>query len=175
MSASEGFSRVKIRVGALVFCGEEVALIRRDRPGSVHYTPPGGNVEPGEDLLVALWRELGEELWLGEGQAGAPELLWVVDQRVTRPGPTPSPRKLHLLYRLHVSEAVREVLAVEEYDEQRDGGFEVGVVEWVDFRAAGALPLFPPVGAALEALSSPRAVVADAGWGAVTDDDYVWV
>ncbi|MHC5902629.1 hypothetical protein ACVNF4_01730 [Streptomyces sp. S6] len=29
-------SRIKVRTGALVFCGDDVALIRRDRPGSVH-------------------------------------------------------------------------------------------------------------------------------------------
>ena len=84
---SAPFSRIKIRVGALVFCGNEVALIRRDRPDSVHYTPPGGNVEPGEELEAALQRELAEELDLHPEQAGAPELLWVVDQRVSRPGP----------------------------------------------------------------------------------------
>jgi 8-oxo-dGTP diphosphatase len=50
------FSRIKIRTGALVFCGEDVALIRRDRPTGSHYTPPGGNVEPGEDILDALAR-----------------------------------------------------------------------------------------------------------------------
>ncbi|MGW4792203.1 hypothetical protein ACWEPC_07285 [Nonomuraea sp. NPDC004297] len=35
------FSCVKIRTGALVFCGHDVALIRRDRPTGSHYTPPG--------------------------------------------------------------------------------------------------------------------------------------
>ncbi|WP_246094302.1 NUDIX domain-containing protein [Streptomyces griseofuscus] len=89
------FSRIKIRTGALVFCGDEVALIRRDRAGSVHYTPPGGNVEEGEDLRQALRRELAEELDLDIDPAEGGDLMWVVDQRVTRPGPTPPPRKLH--------------------------------------------------------------------------------
>jgi ADP-ribose pyrophosphatase YjhB (NUDIX family) len=95
MTTSTGpapFSRVKIRVGALVFCGENVALIRRDRPAGSHYTPPGGNVEPGEDILDALRRELAEELHLSPGDATAPELCWVQDQMVTRPGPTTPPR-----------------------------------------------------------------------------------
>lgn len=174
-AAAVPFSRVKIRVGALVFCGDEVALIRRDRPGSVHYTPPGGNVEPGEDLTAALRRELAEELDLSPHQATAPDLLWVVDQRVSRPGPTPAPRKLHLIHRLHVTPEVREVLAVEEYDEQPDGGHEIGVVEWVDYRGAADLPIFPLIGGALAALPDPHALVADAALPAVTDDDYVWV
>ncbi|WP_222441176.1 hypothetical protein [Streptomyces qinzhouensis] len=35
------FSRIKIRTGALVFCGGDVALICRDRADSVRYTPTG--------------------------------------------------------------------------------------------------------------------------------------
>ncbi|MEV5560285.1 NUDIX hydrolase [Nonomuraea wenchangensis] len=62
--STEPFSRVKIRTGALVFCEHDVALIRRDRATGSHYTPPGGNVNPGEDLIAALRRELAEELRL---------------------------------------------------------------------------------------------------------------
>lgn len=59
----------------------------------------------------------------------------MVDQRVSRPGPTPPPRKLHLLYRLYVTSEVRDVLAVEEYDEQPGGGhrrqLHLGLGRWV--------------------------------------------
>jgi ADP-ribose pyrophosphatase YjhB (NUDIX family) len=68
------FSRVKVRTGGLVFCGDDIALIRRDRPTGSHYTPPGGNVHTGEDLLDALARERAEELRLDLGDATAPEL-----------------------------------------------------------------------------------------------------
>ncbi len=36
------FTHIKVRTAALVFCGNEVALIRRNRADSTHYTPPGG-------------------------------------------------------------------------------------------------------------------------------------
>ncbi|MEU7894232.1 NUDIX domain-containing protein [Nonomuraea sp. NPDC049152] len=169
------FTRIKIRTGALVFCGDDVALIHRDRANSVHYTPPGGNVEPGEDLLAALGRELAEELALNIDQATPPQLLWVADQMVTRPGPTAPPRKLHLIYRLHVSPEVRDRMAAEEYDELPDGGREVGIVEWIDYRKTADLPIFPPIGAALAALSSPHATLTDAALPAVTDDNYTWI
>ncbi|MEV7284915.1 NUDIX domain-containing protein [Streptomyces sp. NPDC093252] len=169
------FSRVGIRTGALVFCGNDVALIRRDRPDSTHYTPPGGNVEHGEDLQQALSRELSEELDLDTGQAEGGDLLWVVDQRVTRPGPTPPPRKLHLIYRFHITPELRATLARTEQDELPDGSHETGIIEWVDYRKAADLPIFPPLGEALAALPDPRATVTDAALEAVTDENYTWV
>ncbi|MFI1660478.1 NUDIX hydrolase [Streptomyces sp. NPDC020472] len=169
------FSRIKIRAGALVFCGDDVALIRRARAESIHYTPPGGNVEHGEDLDAAITRELAEELGLDTEQAEGGDLLWVVDQRVTRPGPTPPPRKLHLIYRFHITPDVRATLAEQELDELPDGSHEVGVIEWINYRKTAELPIFPPLGPALAVLTDPRAAATNAALEAVTDANYTWV
>ncbi|MET9779120.1 NUDIX domain-containing protein [Streptomyces sp. NPDC006367] len=170
------FSRIRIRTGALVFCGDDIALIRRDRAASIHYTLPGGNVEDGEDLQQALSRELDEELGLDISQAEGGDLMWVIDQRVTRPGPTPPPRKLHLIYRFHITPALCATLAETEHDELPDGSHETGIIEWVNYRKSAAdLPLFPPIGPAIAALPHPRAVVTDAALPAVTDENYTWI
>ncbi|MFD1539398.1 NUDIX domain-containing protein [Nonomuraea guangzhouensis] len=168
------FSRVKIRSGAVVFCGEDVALIRRDRPTGSHYTAPGGNVRPGEDIHEALHRELAEELQLDLDDATPPELCWIQDQMVVRPGPTPPPRKIHLIFRCHITPEVRQRLATVEYDNLPDGGHELGVIEWVNYRKTATLPLFPLIGPALTALPTPGSPTANAWLPPITDNNYIW-
>ncbi|MFC5185145.1 NUDIX hydrolase [Actinomadura harenae] len=168
------FTRIKIRVGALVFHADEVALIHRVRRAAPLHTVPGGNVEPAEDLLAALRRELAEELALDLADATPPRLLWTVDQMVTRPGPTPSPRKLHLVYRVHITGDVRRTLATEETDDT-PGGHDVGRIVWVPYRDTAGLSLYPPVAARLAALPSPDAPVTDAAVPPFNDTNYSWL
>jgi ADP-ribose pyrophosphatase YjhB (NUDIX family) len=168
------FSRVKIRIGTLVFCGDDIALIRRDRPTGSHYTPPGGNVETGEDLHQALRRELAEELHLNLADATPPELCWIQDQMVSRPGPTPPPRKLHLIFRCHITSGIRAELATVEYDEQPDGDHEPGIIEWINYHKTAEIPLFPLIGAALAALPAPDAAIGGPLLPAITDANYTW-
>lgn len=169
------FGRVKIRVGALVFCGDEIALIRRDRPTGSHYTPPGGNVGVGEDLLDALGRELTEELRLDLSDATPPELCWIQDQKVSRPGPTPPPRKIHMIFRCHITTDVRAKLATVEYDALPDGTSEPGAIAWVPYRDAERLPLFPLIGNAVSALPTPYAPPGTPLLAPVTDHNYSWL
>lgn len=169
------FSRLKVRTGALIFCGDDVALIRRDRPTGTHYTPPGGNVEPGEDLLEALARELAEELHLDLADATQPELCWIQDQMVSRPGPTPPPRKLHLIFRSFITDDIRGQLATVEYDEQPDGSHETGIIEWVGYRKLAEIPLFPLIGRAVAALPAAAAPTGNPLLTAITDSNYTWI
>ncbi|WP_433513817.1 NUDIX hydrolase [Nonomuraea sp. CA-143628] len=169
------FSRVKVRTGALVFCGDDVAFIRRDRPTGSHYTPPGGNVRHAEALLDALRRELDEELRLDLDDATPPELCWIQDQMVTRPGPTPPPRKIHMIFRCHITTDVKSRLAAAEYDNLPDGSQELGIIEWLDYHKAAELPLFPLIGSALTALPTPHAPTGNAWLPPITDSNYTWM
>lgn len=152
-----------------------VALIRRDRPSRTLYTVPGGNVSDGEDIVGALLRELAEELLLDPSDAGVPELCWIQDYRVSRPGPTQPPRKLHLVFRCFITPAVRAGLAEIEPEDPDDRADETGFIEWHDYRALAGLSMFPLIGAAAAELPAPDAPAGNPYLPPVTDGNYTWI
>ncbi|MFI2373212.1 NUDIX hydrolase [Streptomyces sp. NPDC018833] len=167
----EAFRRIKIRVGAVIFQGEEVALIcRTNALGTKHYTLPGGNVEATEDLPAALHRELLEELDLDLcAIPSPPRFTWILDSMVSRPGGTP-PRKVHLVYRIQISSSMRTRLRVYEDDEH----LGAGQVVWVPYRQTASLHLFPPV--PLAQLQAPESAVDAASCllPPLSDENYTW-
>ena len=54
----------RIRVGALLRHGDAVLLLQQEKGGRSYWLLPGGGVEEGESLHVALARELSEECGL---------------------------------------------------------------------------------------------------------------
>jgi 8-oxo-dGTP diphosphatase len=72
--------RPEVAVGAIAQRGDELLLIRRGRgPAAGEWSVPGGRVELGEPLSVAVLRELREETGL-EALCG-PLIGWV--ERIT--------------------------------------------------------------------------------------------
>jgi 8-oxo-dGTP diphosphatase len=155
VEAERPFTRIKYRTACLLFCGVEVALIQRRRSDGDHYSIPGGNVDQGEDIHDALRRELAEELHLDLDDADGLQLAWLQDQMVHRPGPTPAPRKLHLVFRAFITETVRGGLAPVEHDDLEDGD-----IVWLDYRELPSVHLYPDVGASAAALADPRALIS---------------
>ncbi|UFR07072.1 NUDIX hydrolase [Streptomyces sp. Go40/10] len=171
MTSAEPFTRIKIRVAAALFNGELVALIHRTKNGQDQYTLPGGNVEPGEPLHHALARELNEELGLDLTKAiDAPRLTWIQDAMVTRPGPTP-PRKLHLVFRVHIDNSTRADLRTVEHDDTAGTGH----LTWNHYKDTAGKALFPPV--PLAELATPTAPLdaARALLPSLDDTNYRWV
>ncbi len=69
-------SQQKVCVRAVVVDGDRLLAMKRDKFGRQYYTLIGGHVESGEELEVALRRELREETGL---QVGAVRLVWTED------------------------------------------------------------------------------------------------
>lgn len=68
--------RPLVGVGAVIFRGEEVLLVRRGQePAKGSWSLPGGVVEVGEDLEAALKREVSEETGLNVKVLGITAVL----------------------------------------------------------------------------------------------------
>ncbi|MEU0008685.1 NUDIX hydrolase [Streptomyces sp. NPDC006314] len=171
MTYAEPFAHIKIRVAAALFNGDEIALIHRTKNGRDQYTLPGGNVEPGEPIQQALARELDEELGLKLAESSSvPQLTWIQDAMVTRPGSAP-PRKLHLVFRVHITNSTRAHLRTVEHDDTAGAGH----LTWCHYRDTADKPLYPPV--PLAELATPTAPsAADRALLPTLDDtNYQWI
>ncbi|MFI2367890.1 NUDIX hydrolase [Streptomyces sp. NPDC018833] len=171
MTSAEPFTRIKIRVAAALFNDDEIALIHRTKNGQDQYTLPGGNVEPGEPIHQALARELDEELGLDLTEASSvPQLTWIQDAMVTRPGSTP-PRKLHFVFRVHIAGPTRTRLRTVEHDDTAGAGH----LAWSHYKDTAGKALFPPV--PLAELATPTAPLdaARALLPALDDTNYNWI
>lgn len=162
------FTTIKIRVAAAVTYRGRVALIQRTRDTAGQYTVPGGNVEHREPIPAALRRELREELCLDLDADTPLRLLAVQDQMVSRPGDTPPPRKLHLLFHVPVTDAQYASMGGTQYD---DGSF--GQVVLVGLADVAGLHVYPDVAASLTALRDTETSAAML-LPAMTDDTYTW-
>lgn len=171
MTSAEPFTRIKIRVAAALFNGDEIALICRTKNGQDQYPLPGGNVEPGEPVHQALARELDEELGLDLAETSSvPQLTWIQDAMVTRPGSIP-PRKLHLVFRVHIDNTTRARLRTIEHDDTAGAGH----LTWHHYKDTADKALFPPV--PLTELVTPTAPLdaARALLPTMDDSNYHWI
>ena len=162
------FEKIKIRVSAIIRCENEIALILRHKNGQDTYTLPGGNVEDGEDIFQALQRELDEEMNI---HSENPKLLAIQDQMVSRPGATPSPRKLHFIFGISINADRRSSLATSEIDDLGEGH-----IVWVDMNKAASFHLYPAIGPMLEKYSNHSSF---ADWAtellpAMTNENFQW-
>lgn len=144
------FKEIKIRVCAIIYCAGQVALIHRRKNDQDSYTIPGGNLDEGEDIVDGLKRELHEELDISFADVlDDPVFLAVQDQMVSRPGSTPPPRKIHMIFGLSVENDVRRNIATSEKDDLGEGK-----IVWIDIAKVSELHLYPAAAKVISQLAS---------------------
>jgi ADP-ribose pyrophosphatase len=129
-------------VGAVVFRGREVLLVRRrDPPSAGHWAIPGGRIRLGESLQAAAEREVLEETGV-RVRAGRPVFAFDTIER-------------DAYGRVRFHYVVVDLLAehVEGEPEGRDDAVEAG---WFAPEALTGLPVNPTTLALLRSISSPR-------------------
>ncbi|HEY2788935.1 MAG TPA: NUDIX hydrolase [Gaiellales bacterium] len=93
-------SAPRIRVGALLRHGDAVLLLRQEKSGRSYWLLPGGGVEEGESLHVALARELSEECGL-EGLALEGPIA--IAESIAPAGLRPRKHVVHVIFYADVS------------------------------------------------------------------------
>ena len=93
-------SAPRIRVGALLRYGDAVLLLQQEKGGRSYWLLPGGGVEEGESLHVALARELFEECGL-EGLALEGPIAIV--ESIAPAGLRPRKHVVHVIFHADVS------------------------------------------------------------------------
>ncbi len=93
-------SAPRIRVGALLRYGDAVLLLQQEKGGRSYWLLPGGGVEEGESLHVALARELFEECGL-EGLALEGPIAIV--ESIAPAGLRPRKHVVHVIFYADVS------------------------------------------------------------------------
>jgi 8-oxo-dGTP diphosphatase len=101
----------RIRVGALLRHGDGVLLLQQEKGGRSYWLLPGGGVEEGESLHVALARELAEECGL-EGLALEGPIAIV--ESISPSGLRPRKHVVHVLF--HADLSGRDLAGVTSVD-----------------------------------------------------------
>ncbi len=158
---------MNVRVGCLIINQDEIALIHRDYANCPQWSLPGGNVEPEEDIYSALLREIDEELGLKVLNL---ELVLLQDMMIHRPNMAGLYRKLHIIFRISVSDEQRGLLELIEQDNPNSPG----VIQWMARDKLAGIHLYPSVGLFLSQLPALSAQLVPQVLPPMTDENYVW-
>lgn len=129
----------------MIWHDQRVLLVRQGRPGHPRWMLPGGGVDPGESLAVALARELHEEL--GCRQVAVAEPCALVES--IAPESHASGRHLiHVVFRVDVPDP--EAIATGAGRDLDVEDRAVQEIRWVGRDEILKLPLHPPIGGYLK-------------------------
>jgi len=94
-------ANASVRCSAVVFRGQEVLLVCRDREGGHDWVLPGGTPRPGESMAACARRETLEETGLAIESS---KIAFVLETK----GPWPAPHTVDLVFLAILSSASQE-------------------------------------------------------------------
>jgi ADP-ribose pyrophosphatase YjhB (NUDIX family) len=138
-----GYRQPRVRVSGMIWHEQRLLLVQQGRPGHPRWMLPGGGVDPGESLTVALARELREEL--GCAQVAVAEPCALVES--IAPETHASGRHLiHVVFRVDVP-SPDAITTGRQLEVEDRAGQEI---RWVTREEILKLPLHPPIGGYLK-------------------------
>ncbi len=138
-----GHRQPRVRVSGMIWHEQRLLLVQQGRPGHPRWMLPGGGVDPGESLTVALARELREEL--GCAQVAVAEPCALVES-IAPENHVSGRHLIHVVFRVDVPDP--NAIATGR-DAQRDDD-AIRDARWVARDEILKLPLHPPIGGYLK-------------------------
>lgn len=129
----------RVRVSGMIWHDQQVLLVRQGRPGHPRWMLPGGGVDPGESLTVALARELGEELDCRQVAVAEPCALV---ESIAPESHSSGRHLIHVVFRVDVPSP--DTIATGRQPQVEDQA--VQEIRWVGRDEVLKLPLHPPIG-----------------------------
>jgi ADP-ribose pyrophosphatase YjhB (NUDIX family) len=138
-----GHRQPRVRVSGMIWHDQRLLLVRQGRPGHPRWMLPGGGVDPGESMTVALARELGEELACAQVSVAEPCALV---ESIAPESHASGRHVIHVVFRVDVPDPTRIPTGTRPEVEDR----AVQEIRWVDRDGLLKLPLHPPIGGYLK-------------------------
>ncbi|HUZ84803.1 MAG TPA: NUDIX hydrolase [Gaiellales bacterium] len=101
----------RLRVSALLTCGGTVLLCKHRKATREYWLLPGGGVEAGESMHVALLRELAEETGLTGLELTGPI---AIAESIAPPETVPAKHVVHVIFHAEVTPAAVEAISSDD-------------------------------------------------------------
>lgn len=137
----------RVRVSGMIWHDQKLLLVRQGRPGHPRWMLPGGGVDPGESMTVALARELREELACAQVAVAEPCALV---ESIAPESHSSGRHLIHVVFRVDVP--APESIATGRQPKVEDQA--VQEIRWVSRDEILKLPLHPPIGGYLKGYQS---------------------
>ena len=141
-----GHRAPRVRVSGMIWHEQRLLLVRQGRPGHPRWMLPGGGVDPGESLTVALARELLEELNLDQVAVAEPCALV---ESIAPESHASGRHLIHVVFRVDVP-SPEKIVTGRDIDVMDRA---IQEARWVSRDEILKLPLHPPIGGYLKTYS----------------------